>query len=65
MANLHLTGAALQNQNEISIELSDGTTRVFSLDKLLAIVPDSVVAEEDLERTMLKWHLEVLCLLSN
>ena len=51
MEDLHLVGAALENDEEILVELSDGRSLTFSLAKLLTLVPDTVAtlegAEED------------------
>lgn len=50
MADLHITLAALFRRDEILLELSDGRSLTLSLAKLLTLVPDSVVTEEDPEK---------------
>ena len=50
MADLHIVGASTQRKDLILIELSDGRSLAFSLEKLLTLVPDSVVTPEEAEK---------------
>ena len=47
MADLHITSVGLLREDELVMELSDGRSLTFSLEKLLALVPNAVVNEED------------------
>ena len=47
MADLHVTSAGVLHDGEIVVELSDGRTLTFSVEKLLSLVPDSVATPED------------------
>ena len=49
MTELHIIGAGLETTDEIAIELSDGRTLTFSLEKLLTLVPNAVVTDEGAE----------------
>lgn len=46
MEELHMTSAGMLSEDEVVIELTDGRTLAFSLEKILTLVPDDVTSDE-------------------
>ena len=47
MRNLRIGNVGIMSENKILLELSDGRTLTFSLQKLLTLVPDETITDRD------------------
>lgn len=47
MSALHIKNANILHGDELIIELTDGRTITLSFEKLLTLIPDSVMTEEE------------------